>query len=116
MNTEIYIAVVLESHADVDWLNECYKMVGAEKLLPVQEVPHNAFYSKTPSYVGIKLVTAKQLPRFEMPYFPDIQPDPQYHTILTATQPILDLFVTNLKEKLQVVKWPWKLMLVEVAK
>ena len=116
MNTETYIAVVLENHADVAWLNECYEMVRAEEMLPVQEVPHNAFRSKTPSYVGIKLVAAKQLPKFEMPYFPDVQPDPQYHTILTATQPILDLFVTNLKEKLQVVRWPWKLVMVEAEK
>jgi hypothetical protein len=112
-----YIAVILESHEDVDWLNECYKMVGDEEVLPVQEAPHNAFRSKAPSYVGIKLVRFKCLPHFHIKskYYADAIPvNPQYTVTLHATQPILDLFVTNLKKKLHVVKWPYKLMLVEV--
>jgi hypothetical protein len=115
MNIETYIAVILESHKDVAWLNECYKRVGVEELLPVQEVPHNAFRSKTPSYVGIKLVAFKCFPHFHIISGDSevIQVDPKYQVTLHATQPILDLFVTSLKEKLHVVKWPYKLMLVE---
>ena len=117
VNNESFIAIILNNQEDVNWLNECYKNVGTEEMLPIQHVPHDAFYGKTSPYTTIRLINAKQLPLFttqpnsewkwnEDPY--------KYYLTLTAMQPILDLFVTNLKEKLTVLRWPWKVTMVEI--
>jgi hypothetical protein len=114
MTNETFIAVILTSFEDVEWLNECYKNVGAEEMLPVQRAPHNVFYSKTPSYTTIRLVNAKQLPMFTAHPCAGTEDPHKYYFTLTASQVILDLFIINLKEKLTVLRWPWKVTMVEV--
>lgn len=115
MTNETFIAVILTSQQDVDWLNECFKMVGTEEgILPVQRVPYNAFYGKVSPYITLRLINTKQKPIFTSTDKVGTEDPYQSYFTLTAIQPILDLFIVSLKEKLTVLRWPWKVTMVEV--